>query len=193
MATPPAGRGRQSRTPLTPRNLCSEQNHEAAGFSEYRQQTSGTNATSFYGPRQGMHIPPSISIPVDDVSWLPGQALPNDHQSHQRIVSAAVEEIKALLGSEIARINQVRQSTCDRVSALEESLKAIVESHVGAVTGANSEKSSKRRRITPLSLQVSIQLHFCLHTIFVPPFEKMKIRKLHEAFGEDCRLKTDEP
>ena len=64
---------------------------------------------------------------------------------------------------------------------------------MGAVTGANSEKSSKRRRITPLSLQVSIQLHFCMHTIFVPPFEKMKIRKLHEAFGEDCRLKTDEP
>lgn len=135
---------------ISPRNLHSER---FSGSSNQRQHlnTTPTSVRSFYGPR---HVAREEQFGRHNhATWSPGEVLPTENLQHP--MPSILDEVKALLASEISKINDTVKSVCDRISLLEESVNQL-ETRLQTTDGvASGKKNPKRRRLTPLALQVS--------------------------------------
>lgn len=140
---------------VSPRNLCSELRF--SGSNQHQQlSTTPTNVRNFYGHQQFREErqEPLRRRTEHATSWLPSEL-----EDPQHPIPSVLDEVKALLASEISKINDTVKLVCDRISLLEQSVKQL-ESRLETTDGvASGKKVSKRRRLTPLALQVNEPCH----------------------------------
>ena len=159
-----------------------------------------TNARRSLFSDEGSRVQPPRSFYAsrapDEISWQPGETLPNFTDQMEELKTSfhsAISSMQAAISMEISKLKDTVEHLHQRVADVETRISSSLESSLGSTPTSSSEEPSsvKRKRITPLQIQVSHPKK-CVQCCVTVNTVQSEIRAIYNNLAEDKQLKLEE-